>query len=100
MMAVTQVKPDKPHRKPAADAGERPLTYTPRASEHDLIYGYAYGLLLFGHGAEYWLARPLSAWEVAVEKELERRGLLKKAKSVYRALLKQHHADDPNHLRR
>ena len=98
-MTVTQGKPDTSVRQPAADAGEWPLTYTPRASEHDLIHGYAYGLLLNGHGAESWLVRPLSTWTAMAEAELERRGLLKKAKDAYRTLLKQHHRDNPNPLR-
>jgi hypothetical protein len=82
----------------AEDAGERPVKYTPYASEHDLIYGYAYACLLNGHGAEPWLVRPLSVWQGIAEAELERRGLLKKAKRAYRDLLKQHHRDNPKSL--
>ena len=79
--------------RPAADASERPLTYTPHASGQDLIYGYAYALLLNGQGADPWLVRPLSAWTEIAEKELKYRGHLTKAKHVYRILLKQHHED-------
>jgi hypothetical protein len=71
------------------------ITYTPYASEHDLIYGYVYGCFLIGHGAEPWLVRRLSTWTEIAEAELERLGLLKKAKRIHRILLKQHHQDNP-----
>ena len=71
------------------------VTYTPYASEHDLIYGYVYGRFLNGHGAEPWLVRPLSAWTKIAEAELERRGLLKKANRIHRILLNRHHQDNP-----
>jgi hypothetical protein len=75
--------------RPAADASGRPLTYTPHASEHDLIYGCAYAYLLMGHGADPWLVRPLSAWMEVAEKELKYRRLFKKAKRVCGILLEQ-----------
>lgn len=81
--------------RPAADAGGRPLTYTPHAYEHDLIYGYVYARLLMGHGADPWLVRPLSAWINVAEKELKYRRMFKKAKHAYRILLEQHHEDNP-----
>jgi len=93
--AKEKVKPDTSRGKPVADTGERWLPFTPRASEHDLIYGYAYALLLNGHGADPWLVRPLSEWIKIAEKELKYRGLLKRAKLVYRALLNQHREDAP-----
>lgn len=78
--------------------GGQPVTYTPYAAEHDLIYGYAYARVLMGHGAEPWLVRPLSGWITLAGEELERRGLLKKAKRTYRKLMEQHWADDPSPL--
>ncbi len=92
-MTAPQIKPDKPRRNPAVNSGEMHLTYTPHASEHDLIYGYAYAVLLNGHGADPWLSRPLSEWIETTEKELRYRGLFKKAKLAYRTLLKQHRED-------
>jgi hypothetical protein len=61
------------------DAAIANVTFTPAASDHDLIYGYAYAGLLMGHGAEPWLVRSLSAWMTLAEQELQSRGLLQMA---------------------
>jgi hypothetical protein len=61
------------------DAAMANATFTPAASDHDLIYGYAFAGLLMGHGAEPWLVRSLSAWMALAEQELQGRGLLRMA---------------------
>lgn len=58
------------------DAATTDVTFTRAASDHDLVYGYAFAGLLMGHGAEPWLVRSLSAWMALAEQELQSRGLL------------------------
>lgn len=66
------------------------VTFTRAASDHDLVYGYAFTGVLMGHGAEPWVVRPLSAWMTLAEHELRRRGLLETAKRRKDRLLTEH----------
>jgi hypothetical protein len=70
---------------------EMPFLFVPYCSDHDLVYGYVYGSLLNGHGAEFWVVRPLCRWLQEVEAELERRGLRGKAETRREVALLEHH---------
>jgi hypothetical protein len=74
------------------DAAIANVTFTRAASDHDLVYGYAYAGLLMGHGAEPWLVRSLSAWMALAEEELQSRGLLQMAKWREDVLYVEHRA--------
>jgi hypothetical protein len=73
----------------AGDA-TRAFTFTPGASDQDLIFGLAHAKLLTGCGTEPWVCRPLSVWMTAAEAELDRRGLVQEVERVHRRLLKAH----------
>lgn len=66
------------------------VTFTRAASDHDLVYGYAFARVLMGHGAEPWVVRPLAAWMTLAEQELRRRGLLATAKRRRDRLFTEH----------
>jgi hypothetical protein len=74
------------------DAAVTNVTFTPTASDHDLIYGYAYASLLMGHGVEPWLVRSLSAWMALAQQELQSRGLLRMAEWRKDVLYVEHRA--------
>ena len=74
------------------DAATANVTFTPYASDQDLIYGYAYAGLLMGHGAEPWLVRSLSAWMTLAQQELTSRGLLHMAEWRKDVLYVEHRA--------
>lgn len=66
------------------------VTFTRVASDHDLVYGYAFAGVLMGHGAEPWIVRPLAAWMTLAEQELRRRGLLGTARCRKDRLFTEH----------
>lgn len=66
------------------------VTFTRAASDHDLVYGYAFAGVLTGHGAESWVVGPLAAWRRLAEHELRRRGLLETARRRERSLFTEH----------
>jgi hypothetical protein len=74
------------------DAAMANVTFARAASDHDLVYGYAFAGLLMGHGAEPWLVRSLSAWMALAEQELQSRGLLPMAEWRKEVLYVEHWA--------
>lgn len=80
------------------DAAKANATFTRAASDHDLVYGYAFAGLLMGHGAEPWLVRSLSTWMILAGQELQSRGLLQMAESRKDLLYAEHRAH-PVHSR-
>jgi hypothetical protein len=67
----------------------------PLMSDHDLIGAYCYAAGLTGHGPEPWVARAVIHWQIAAKAELRRRGLLKDAKRVKKAMWEDHHKRHP-----
>jgi hypothetical protein len=67
-------------------------TFTRAASDHGLVYGYAYARVLMGRGAGPWVVRPLAAWLSLAECELRRRRLLGTARHREASLLTEHPA--------